>query len=383
MLAHFPAAPKGLPQAKRPECNGANSQVGQRDWGSETVLIKGQHLPSSHAAKSTTPLAQRPLPRNCRYTCPAIETALLAIQLLLCPRPSRHSLSTRVEYYTVITRITAGALTLRGVSLGGVYTSIFCPELNAVFDVGIAPRSSSAADFIFLSHGHVDHVGALSSLLGIRALVGKKKPPKVFLPQEIEAPILRALEAMTELQRYDLAVDTVAMKAGDLAPMRGDLQVRAFLTHHVVPSLGFSLVRHIKKLKEEFRGLPGQEIAELKRAGKDLFNVVERTELSYCTDTLIQALDNNPELYRSRVLVLECTFLDERKPIKLARAGCHIHLDEIIERAERFENESLVLMHFSQLYKPAEVVEILDRRCPPALRARIVPFVPKSKHWPG
>lgn len=283
----------------------------------------------------------------------------------------------------MITRVTAGPLTLRGVSVGGIYTSIFCPELGAVFDVGIAPRSSAAADFIFLSHGHVDHVGALSSQLGIRALVGKKKPPRVFLPEEVEGPIRRALEAMTELQRYDLAIDSVAMKPGDVVPMRGDLQVRAFQTHHVVPSLGFTLLRTIKKLRKEFRGLPGNEIAERKRAGEDLFHTVERSELSYCTDTLIQALDNNPELYQSRVLILECTFLDERKPVKLARAGCHVHLDEIIERAERFENEALVLMHFSQLYRPAEVVEILDRRCPPGLRERIIPFVPKSKNWPG
>ncbi|MCP4445209.1 MAG: MBL fold metallo-hydrolase [Myxococcales bacterium] len=283
----------------------------------------------------------------------------------------------------MITRISVGGLTLRGVSLGGVYTSIFCPELNALFDVGISPRSSAAADFLFVSHGHVDHVGALSSHLGIRALVGKQRPPKIFLPQEIEEPIKHALEAMTVLQRYELAIDAIPMKPGETVPMRGDLHVRAFQTHHVVPSLGYSLARKIKKLKDEFKGLPGFEIAEMKRAGRDLFNCIERTELSYCTDTLIQALDNNPELYKSRVLVLECTFLDERKPIKLARAGCHIHLDEIIERAERFENEALVLMHFSQLYKPAEVVSILDKRCPAQLRERIIPFVPGTKGWPG
>ena len=159
--------------------------------------------------------------------------------------------------------------------------------------------------------------------------------------------------------------------------------MRAFATHHVVPSLGYSLIRRIKKLKLEYRGLPGREIAEKKRAGEDLFTTIERTEISYCTDTLIQALDNNPELYRSKILVLEATFLDERKPIKLARAGCHVHLDEIIERAEHFENEAIVLMHFSQLYSPADVIRILDERCPPRLRQRIIPFVPNSRRWPG
>jgi ribonuclease Z len=283
----------------------------------------------------------------------------------------------------VLSTLSANKLTIRGVSLGGVYTSIFVPELDALFDVGIPARSSAAANFIFISHGHVDHLGALFSHLGIRALTGKMTPPTVYLPAEIEADVQEALQAMTRIQRYDLHIQAVPMRPSEMAAMRGDIQVRAFRTHHGVPSLGYSLVRQIKKLRAEFLGLPGHEIAERKRAGEDLFRVEERTEISYCTDTLIQVLDNNPELYQSRVLVLECTFLDERKTLEASRAGCHIHLDEIIERADLFQNEALVLMHFSQLYKPSEVREILDARCPPQLRERILPFLPAKNRWPG
>jgi ribonuclease Z len=86
---------------------------------------------------------------------------------------------------------------------------------------------------------------------------------------------------------------------------------------------------------------------------------------------------------QARVLIVECTFLDERKTLEAARSGCHIHLDELIERADRFANEHVVLMHFSQLYHPGEVAQILDRRVPPALRAKIIPFVPDTPNWPG
>jgi ribonuclease Z len=55
----------------------------------------------------------------------------------------------------------------------------------------------------------------------------------------------------------------------------------------------------------------------------------------------------------------------------------------VIERAERFANEHIVMMHLSQLYRPDEVASILDARVPPSLRPRIIPFVPKSGHWPG
>lgn len=283
----------------------------------------------------------------------------------------------------MISTVKAGKLTIRGVSLGGVYTSLFVPELDALFDLGIPARSSAAANFLFLSHGHVDHLGAICSHLGIRALTGKISPPTLFLPAEIIADVEETLRVMTRIQRYDLKVNAVPMNPGDTAPMRGDIQVRAIRTHHGVPSLGYSLVRQIKKLREEFLDLPGNEIAARKRAGDDLFRVEERTEISYCTDTLIQVLDNNPELYESKVLVLECTFLDQRKTLEAARAGCHVHLDEVIERADKFKNETIVLMHFSQLYKPNEVREILDARCPSDLRERIVPFLPSSNRWPG
>jgi ribonuclease Z len=283
----------------------------------------------------------------------------------------------------MLTTVKTDKLTIRGVSLGGVYTSLFVPELDALFDLGIPARSAAAANFIFISHGHVDHVGALFSHLGIRALTGKSSAPTLYLPSEILEEVEESLRVMTKIQRYDLKIQAVPMNPGDVAPMRGDIEVRAIRTHHGVPSLGYSLVRKIKKLRDEFLGLPGQDIAERKRRGEDLFRIEERTEISYCTDTLIQVLDNNPGLYESRVLVLECTFLDERKSLEASRAGCHIHLDEILERADKFQNESLVLMHFSQLYKPDEVREILDRRCPPDLRKRIVPFAPGGNRWPG
>lgn len=283
----------------------------------------------------------------------------------------------------MLTRVDAGAVTIRGVSVGGIYTSLHVPELGALFDVGIAARSSAAVDHIFLSHGHVDHAGALSSLLGIRALVGKQTPPRVYLPAEIEDDLREALTAMSRMQRYELAIDAVPLRPGDEVEMKGDLRVRAFRTYHPVPSLGYQILRHIRKLRPAYRGLSGPEIRDRRRAGDDIFDTTSRTELAYATDTLVEVLDREPSLFESRTLILECTFLDDRKPRPIARAGCHIHLDELLERADRFANEALVLMHFSQIYRPPDVVSLLDERCPPALRRRIVPFVPTREHWPG
>jgi ribonuclease Z len=283
----------------------------------------------------------------------------------------------------VLTTVTAGPYTIRGVSVGGVYTSLAVPELSIVLDAGISPRSAGGIDTILLSHGHADHVGALPALLGIRALHGKTKPPRVVMPAEIVDDLKTALAALSKLQRWPLDVEAIGMNPGDEIELRGDLLVRAVRTFHPVPSLAYIIVRRVAKLRAEFRGLPGTEIAARRLAGEAMTEHEDRLELAYATDTLVSVLDHSPELLTARVLIMECTFLDERKTLEAARAGCHIHLDEVVERADKFANDHIVLMHCSQLYQPGEVAAILDRRVPPELRKRIIPFVPKSEHWPG
>ena len=282
-----------------------------------------------------------------------------------------------------MTRLKAGPFTLRGVSVGGVYTSIYVQELGAVLDVGMALRSFAGADLIFISHGHADHIGSLPALLGIRGLL-HKQPPRVYVPKETLPDIEAALAPLTRAQRYDLAMDAVGVAAGDEHSLHSDLWVRSFSTFHPVPSVGYQFFRRVRKLKDEFKRLSGEEIRDLRQhAAGEMFFLQDNLELAYATDTLVEVLDKNPELYRSRVLVLECSFLDDRKSLRDTRAGCHIHLDELLERASLFQNEHVVLMHFSQLYSPAEVHAILEQRCPPDLHQRLRVFAPQRGAWPG
>jgi ribonuclease Z len=226
-------------------------------------------------------------------------------------------------------------------------------------------------------------MGALLSLLGVRALVGTKSKLRVFLPEEIVEPVEQILATATTMQRYDLSANLVPMKPGTEVSLGSNLYVRSFRTFHPVPSLGYLFLRRVDKLRAEFHGLNGQEIRDRKEAGEDLFDKQEHLEVAYATDTLAKVLDNQPEIGRAKVLILECTFLDDRKSIEATHAGCHIHLDELIERRELLQNEHLVLMHFSQIYKPQEVPQILAKRCPGSLLRRIQPLIPRGARWPG
>jgi ribonuclease Z len=283
----------------------------------------------------------------------------------------------------MLTTVTAGQYSVRGISVGGVYTSLAVPELGLVFDAGAPLRSLAGFDTLLLSHGHADHVGALSALLGIRGLSGKTRRPRVIMPAEIEQDLTAALAALSRLQRFPLDIEPIGLRPGDEIALRGDLRIRAVRTFHPVPSLGYVVVRRVAKLRAEFHGLTGPQIAALRREGTNVSDHADRLELGYATDTLISALDHAPELTKVATLIMECTFLDERKSLAAARAGCHIHLDEIIERADQFANTHVVLMHFSQLYRPDEVPGILDARLPPELRKKVIPFIPAGSYWPG
>lgn len=282
----------------------------------------------------------------------------------------------------MLTRVQAGRYSLQGVSVGGVYTSLFVSELDSIFDIGIAPRSFVGAKHLFLSHGHADHVGSFVSMLGVRGL-SRTEAPRTFLPRELHADLAESVAALNRAQRRGVPVTFLPMDPESVEPLYGDLFVRAFRTQHTIPSLGYELFRRVSKLRAEFVGLPPAEIRARRLRGDDLFDESERSEFAYATDTLIDVLDAHPRLYRARTLVLECTFLDDRKGRSECREKGHVHLDEIVERASLFENEAVVLMHFSQLYQPAEVRRVLASRLPEGLRERVVVFAPSSGPWPG
>ena len=74
------------------------------------------------------------------------------------------------------------------------------------------------------------------------------------------------------------------------------------------------------------------------------------------------------------MLLLECSFVLP-EDVARAREYAHIHLEDILARADRFQNEALVLTHFSQRYRPEEIREAL-RRIPEPLASRVIAFLP-------
>lgn len=53
---------------------------------------------------------------------------------------------------------------IEGLSIGGQETCVIFPTLKCAFDIGRCPQRAIAQDFVFISHGHMDHIVSLSLL---------------------------------------------------------------------------------------------------------------------------------------------------------------------------------------------------------------------------
>ena len=117
-----------------------------------------------------------------------------------------------------------------------------------------------------------------------------------------------------------------------------------------MPSLGFVVWDRRRKLKPEYQDLSGEQIRDLRLAGTEVSAEVRRPIVAYLGDSAPAGLDDNPAMYEAKILICELTFVapDHRKD-KIHKFG-HMHLDDIVERRDRFKNELVIAAHLSTRY---------------------------------
>lgn len=264
---------------------------------------------------------------------------------------------------------------IQAVSVGGLETCIEIPGWGLCFDIGRCPPTAVRRERVLVTHAHMDHAGGLAYHAATRDLLGMK-PPTYYVPRENHADFLALFEVWRRLDRSDLPATFVAVGPGDRIELDPTRFVAPFRSPHRVHCQGYALVRRRPRLRRDLVGLPPDAIRERRMAGEDVSELADVAELAFTGDALIEVVDREPLVRTARVLVMEVTFLDDRVPVDACRAKGHIHLDEVIARADLFQNERILFTHFSARYSRREIEDVLARRLPASLRDRVVPLLP-------
>lgn len=273
-------------------------------------------------------------------------------------------------------RIEAGGLEIEGVSIAGHESFYKLPAFRCLLEFGRAPDDVVAYSTICLTHGHLDHAAGLAHHASRRRLA-RMPPARVFAPEEAVPDLEAWLAISHRLENVDYGVHVTPAIPGQKVLLRNDLSLRFLPGRHRVPTVGYLFSELRRKLVDDLVGRAGNEIAALRSGGTEVTRVEETPLLAYPGDCGIGIFDAAPELFQARVLLIECSFLGQDDQER-ARKYEHIHLDDIVERASLFQNEAIVLTHFSMRYRPAEILEALTR-LPKGLRERVVPFLPGSE----
>jgi ribonuclease Z len=263
-----------------------------------------------------------------------------------------------------------GGLTIEGYSRAAVQTYWRVPELKLGFDMGGSPWAFTGTQTFLFSHAHLDHMLALPGYVSRRRMM-KMEPPLIIVPEEIVENVEKMLRAWQRLDRGYMHYQIVGMSPGQEHELSRDHVVTAFATEHRVPSRGYVVWERRRKLKPEYHGLTGDQIRDLRLNGKEVSAEVRTPLVCYCGDTAPGGLDHEPAVYLSKILITEMTFYrPEHRKEKIHKFG-HTHLDDILARAERFQNEKIILSHFSTRYHVEQVVRAVERKLPAALKGRI------------
>lgn len=233
----------------------------------------------------------------------------------------------------------------------------YAPE-RILFDAGegVSLTMSNriyAIKYIFLTHGHIDHISGLWTIVNTRnnSMGDREKPLIVYYPKGNTAieEWLDFIKKANDDLRFDLVARPISTQEKIFLRQAGGFSryIVPFKVKHTVQdfSLGYNVIETRRRLKEEYKDFSQEEISRLsKKLGSDqITEVYEKKILTVSGDTF--GIDPN-DAKDSEILLHECTFLKtgDRK------MNAHASLEEVIEIARQANVQKLILYHISSRY---------------------------------
>ncbi|WP_448534911.1 MBL fold metallo-hydrolase [Pseudothermotoga sp.] len=233
----------------------------------------------------------------------------------------------------------------------------YAPE-RILFDAGEGVSLTMAnriyaIKYIFLTHGHVDHISGLWTIINSRnnSMGDREKPLTIYYPKGNTAveEWLQFIVRVNGDLRFEL--NLVPIVAGQKIFLR---QAGSF-ARYIVPfrvkhtqydqNFGYNVIEVRRRLKEEFKNLKESEIARLSRelGQENITESYEKKVLTISGDTY--GIDPS-DAFEAEILLHECTFLKKED----RKMNAHAALDEVLSIAREAKVKKLVLYHISTRY---------------------------------
>src|SRR6185503_7230491 len=120
--------------------------------------------------------------------------------------------------------------------------------------------------FVVVSHGHLDHIGAIALHAARRSLLGMSEGQYV-VPAAVAEQVEQLFNAAGVLDGKAIPLRVIPLEPGQETSVGKGRILTAFQTYHRVPSQGYTVWETRTRLLPEFRDLPGDKLGELRRQG--------------------------------------------------------------------------------------------------------------------
>ena len=261
-------------------------------------------------------------------------------------------------------------LTIEGYSRAAVQSYWRIPELKIGFDLGAQPWDFMGTPTWLITHTHLDHIAALPVYVARRRMM-RMEPPDVYVPAYAVEDVRRFLLILQRLDRGRMVCNLHGVNAGEEIELSRDHVIVPFATTHTIPSVGYVVWERRFKLKEEYHGLPGDKIRDLRLSGVAVTREVRTPLVAYTGDTSPGGLDAYPPVYRGE----NPDHGDEfraAQPSPREDPQVRPHAPGRLHRASRpVQERADHLRHFSTRYHPQEVRRIVEAKMPPRLLERV------------
>jgi len=263
-----------------------------------------------------------------------------------------------------------------GESIAGEATCLAIPELDLGFDIGSCPRAMLPSKHLAITHGHMDHIGALAYYCSQRRFQGMGTA-KIVCDERIPPAIKRMMDGYVDLERQRTPYDLVPLKPEQQVEIKNNIFLRGFPTEHAAPSFGYVAIERRTKLKTEYLDLPQEKLRDLKSRGVEITRTLEIPLITYLGDTQPGPHLVREDVRKSQIVICECTFFEPDHRDR-AKVGQHMHVEAIAEWVRVLECQMLVLIHVSRRTNLAEARTQLVRLVGPE-RAEKIAFLMDAK----